>query len=103
MAITTPAWLRQAIFYEVFPRLHSAAGNFDGVRADLPRIQALGVDVLYLMPIYPMGDGRDNRLGSPYGIYDHRALNPEYGDEAALRALLDEAHRLGLKVSLDVV
>lgn len=103
MAQTTPDWLRRAVFYEVFPRLHSAAGNFDGVRRDLPRIRDLGVDVLYLMPIYPMGDGRDNRLGSPYGIYDHRAINPEYGDEAALRALVAEAHRLGLKVILDVV
>lgn len=103
MALETPDWLRAAVFYQVFPRLHSAAGNFDGVRADLPRIRDLGADVLYLMPIHPMGDGTDNRLGSPYGIYDHRAINPEYGDEASLRALVDEAHALGLKVILDVV
>ncbi len=91
------------MFYEVFPRLHSERGDFEGVRQDLPRIRDLGVDVLYLMPIHPMGDGKDNRLGSPYGIYDHRAINPEYGSEDDLRRLVDDAHALGLKVILDVV
>ncbi len=99
----TPDWYRSAVFYQVFPRLHSEAGNFEGVRADLPRIRELGADVLYLMPIHPMGDGTRHHLGSPYGIYDHRAINPAYGTEADLRHLIEDAHALGLKVILDVV
>jgi len=103
MAIETQSWLRSAVVYQVFPRLHSELGNFEGVRQDLGRIRDLGADILYIMPIHPMGDGRDNRVGSPYGIHDHQAINPEYGTEADLRRLVDDAHRLGLKVILDVV
>ncbi len=103
MAIETPAWLHSAVFYQVFPRLHSATGDFAGVRHDLPRISSLGADVLLMMPIHPMGDGKDNRLGSPYGIHDHRAINPEYGSEAELRSLIEEAHALELKIIFDVV
>ncbi|MGF1634138.1 MAG: alpha-amylase family glycosyl hydrolase [Phycisphaerae bacterium] len=103
MAHTTPDSLRHAVVYQVFPRLHSESGDFAGVRRDLPRIRSLGTDVLYLMPVHPMGDGRDNRLGSPYGIHDHRAINPEYGTPDDLRRLVDEAHELGMRVILDVV
>lgn len=103
MSLNTPKTLRASIFYQVFPRLHSSKGNFEGVREDLPRIRQLGCDILYLMPVHPMGDGCDNRVGSPYGIYDHRAINPEYGTEKDLRALVSEAHRQGLRVILDVV
>jgi alpha-amylase len=103
MATTTPSWLRSAVVYQVFPRLHSESGDFEGVRRDLGRIRDLGVDILYIMPIHPMGDGKDNRVGSPYGIHDHRAINPEYGTESDLRRLVHEAHDLGLRVILDVV
>lgn len=103
MALETPRTLRASVFYQVFPRLHSVEGNFAGVRNDLTRIRELGADILYLMPIHPMGDGLDNRTGSPYGIHDHRAINPEYGTVEELQALTNDAHQLGLKVILDVV
>jgi glycosidase len=90
--------------YSVYVRNHSVNGTFTEVVADLPRIQALGVDIIWLLPIHPIGViNKKGELGCPYSIRDYRAVNPEYGDLPAFQRLLEEAHRLGLKVMLDVV
>ena len=90
--------------YSVFVRNYSRAGTFEAVRADLARIRALGVDVIWLMPIHPIGvTGRKGTIGSPYAIRDYRAVDPAYGTVDDLRRLVGDAHALGMRVIIDVV
>lgn len=104
MAANTPEWVRSAVIYEVFPRSHAADGTFAGVYRDLERIARLHTDILWLMPIHPIGvAGRKGTLGSPYAIRDYRAIHPDLGDERSFRMLIDAAHTLGMKVMMDVV
>ena len=104
MAANTPEWIRSAIIYEVFPRNHTAEGTFVALYRDLERIAGLHADILWLMPIHPIGVvGRKGTLGSPYAISDYRAISPELGDERSFRMLVDRAHALGMKVMIDVV
>lgn len=85
-------------------RSHSADGAFAGVTADLPRLRQMGVDVVWLMPIHPIGRAaRKGSLGSPYAVADYRAVNPEYGSAEDFAALVARAHELGLRVMIDVV
>ena len=103
-ARTAPNWLRDGIIYEVFPRNFSKDGNFNGVTARLDELKDLGVDILWLMPIHPLGEKlRKGTLGSPYAVRDYYAVNPAFGTEADLKRLVSEAHRRGLKVILDIV
>lgn len=87
--------------YEVNPRVFSAAKNLQGITNRLDSLQSLGINVVWLMPIYPTGSVRS--VGSPYAIRDYFAVNPEYGSLDDLRALVEEAHRLGMAVILDWV
>ena len=104
MAKNTPRSYRNLVIYEVYVRNHGPNGTFADVEADLPRIKALGVDVIWFMPIHPIGEvARKGSLGSPYSIVDYRAVNPEYGTRADLKQLIDRAHDLGLKVMIDAV
>lgn len=104
MARNTPGWLRHAVIYEIYVPGHSAPGTFEGVTADLERIKDLGADIIWLMPIHPIGEeGRKGSLGSPYAIKDYRAINPLLGDTAGLRELIDKTHHLGMKIIIDVV
>ncbi len=92
---------QDAVIYQVNVRAFSQSGNFAGVTARLDSIKALGVNVLYLMPIYPVGVLR--AVNSPYAVKDYLAVNPEFGALADLRALVDGAHARGLSVMLDWV
>jgi glycosidase len=93
-----------AIIYQVNIRAFSEAGTLNGVRERLGEIQALGANVVYLMPIYPVGQERAaEKLGSPYAVKDYKAVNPDFGSMADLRALVDEAHSKGMAVILDWV
>jgi cyclomaltodextrinase len=103
-ARSTPAWVRQGIVYEIFPRQFSATGNFAGITAQLERLQRLGVNILWLMPIHPIGKlNVKGTLGSPYAVRDYYDINPDYGSAADLHRLIGEAHRRGLKVIIDIV
>ena len=103
-ARTVPAWLRDGIIYEIFPRNFSPDGNFNGITARLDELKELGVDILWLMPIHPMGEkGRKGSIGSPYAVRDYLAINPAYGTEADLKRLVAEAHKRGQKVIIDIV
>ena len=76
----SPDWLRNGTVYEIFPRDFSAAGNLNGVTARLDDLQNLGVDILWTMPIHPIGEKfRKGELGSPYSIKDYYAVDPNYG------------------------
>ncbi len=99
-----PDWAKNAVLYELNIRQFSPEGNFAGVVAQLPRLKDLGVDIIWLMPIHPIGkDRRKGTLGSPYSVYDFKAVNPDFGTEADLKNLVAKAHELGLKVILDWV
>ncbi len=99
-----PAWLSSAVIYEVFPRDFSPSGDLNGVTAGLDRLHQLGVDVVWLMPIHPIGQvKRKGTLGSPYSVRDYYAINPDYGSKDDLHRLVAEAHRRGMKVILDIV
>src|SRR5439155_19818930 len=73
-------------------------------QAQLPRLKALGVDIIWLMPVQPIGrKNRKGALGSYYSIADYTAINPELGTMADFDALVATAHREGIKVLLDWV
>lgn len=104
MATNTQKQLRNLTMYSIYVRNYSEEGTFEAVRRDLPRIRALGVDLLWFLPIHPIGRaGRKGTLGSPYAISDYRAVNPEYGTREDFVRLVDEAHRLGMRCLIDVV
>jgi cyclomaltodextrinase len=104
MAQDTPKWLKHAIIYEVFVRNHSVEGTFDKVREDLERIQELGVDIVWLMPIHPISEvGRKGTYGCPYAIQNYREISKDLGDEVSLKRLIDKTHELGMKIIIDVV
>ncbi len=94
----------RAVLYQINVRQYSAAGTLAAVQADLPRLKALGVDILWLMPIQPIGVlNRKGSLGSYYSIRDYTAVNPEFGTLADAKAFVAAAQGLGFKVILDWV
>lgn len=100
----SPSWARDAVIYEIFPRDFSPTGDLPGVTARLDELHRLGVTVLWLMPIHPIGElKRKGRLGSPYSIRDYYAINSDYGSKDDLRRLVMTAHKLGMKVIMDLV
>lgn len=104
MAENTRKAYRNQVIYSVYVRNHTREGTFEGVRRDLPRIRELGTDIVWLMPIHPIGEkARKGTLGSPYAIRDYRGINPEYGTPEDFRRLVDDIHRLGMKCIIDVV
>ena len=98
------SWVARSALYQVFVRDFSPSGNFRGLINGLDRIQSSGADVLWLMPIYPIGAlNRKGSLGSPYAVRDYRAFNPDYGNAADFRALVESVHGRGMKLILDWV
>ncbi len=97
-------WSRQATIYEVNLRQFTPEGTIRAFAAHLPRLKAMGVDILWLMPIHPIGvKHRKGTLGSYYAVRDYTAVNPEFGTLADVKALVAEAHRLGMKLIIDWV
>jgi glycosidase len=104
MAKDTPEHCRNLVLYEIYVRNHGPNGTFDDVEADLARIRSMGVDVVWFMPMHPIGMmNKKGSLGSPYSIADYREVNPDYGTRADLARLIERAHSLELKVMIDVV
>jgi hypothetical protein len=104
MALDTPIHYRNLVLYEIYVRNHGPNGTFADVEADLPRIAVMGVDVIWFMPIHPIGQlHKKGSLGCPYSIRDYREVNPEYGTKADFARLIERGHALGLKVMIDVV
>ncbi len=103
-ARTAPAWLRESVIYEIYPRSFSAVGDFNGITAQLDQLKDLGVNILWLMPIHPIGEKlKKGTFGSPYAVRDYCAINPEFGTTNDFRRLLKEAHARGQRVILDIV
>ena len=92
------------VIYEVFVRNFSQEGNFKGVEAQIPRLKELGVDVVWLMPIYTPGEeGRWGTYSSPYAVRDYKGLDPDYGTAADFRSLVNAIHENGMEIWLDWV
>ena len=99
-----PAWSRRAVIYEVNVRQFTPEGTIAALQRHLPRLRRLGVDILWLMPVQPIGKkNRKGSLGSYYAIADYRAINPEFGTASDFRSFVNAAHRQGMKVILDWV
>jgi len=104
MAVQTSKSLRNQVMYSVYVRQFSSEGTFQKVREALPHIRALGVDIVWLMPIHPVGEmARKGTLGSPYAICDYRAVNPEFGTLEDFCELVEAVHAQGMKCIMDVV
>ncbi len=98
------SWMARPALYEVFVRDFSPQGNFAGVQDGLDRIEATGANVIWLMPIYPLGQiNKKGSIGSPYAVADYRGINPDFGTAAELHRLIDAAHEHNMKVILDFV
>jgi glycosidase len=98
------SWVARSALYEVFVQDFSPTGDFRGMIKGLDRIQAAGANVVWVMPIYPIGvEGRKGTLGSPYAARDFRAINPALGTAQDFRALVEAVHARGMKIILDWV
>jgi glycosidase len=97
-------WSRNANIYEVNVRQYTPEGTLNAFAKHMPRLKEMGVDILWLMPIYPISEkNRKGSMGSYYAVADYQKVNPEFGTLEDLKSLVDEAHKLGMKVILDWV
>lgn len=102
--MNAPDWTRDAVLYELNLRHFTPEGTLAAAATHLERLRDLGIDIVWLMPVHPIGEvNRKGTLGSPYAVRDHRAVNPEFGTLDDLRTFVDRAHDLGLRVILDWV
>lgn len=103
-SVQQPEWAANAVIYEVNIRQYTKEGTFAAFEQHLPRLKELGVDVLWIMPMYPISQkNRKGELGSYYAIADYKAVNPEFGYNADFKQLVNKAHELGFKVIIDWV
>jgi glycosidase len=96
--------VRDGVIYEIYPRAFSPQGNFNGITARLDDLKDLGVNMLWLMPIHPIGqEKKKGTIGSPYAVRDYYGINPDYGTKDDFKKLISESHRRGMKVIIDIV
>jgi glycosidase len=99
-----PDWSKSAVIYEVNIRQYTPEGTINAFSEHLPRLKKLGVGILWLMPVYPIGEkNRKGSLGSYYSIKDYQSVNPEFGTMEDLRALVKKVHAMGMHIVLDWV
>lgn len=99
-----PSWAKDAVIYEVNIRQYTPEGTFNAFVEHLPRLQAMGVDILWLMPVQPIGElNRKGSLGSYYSIQNYTTTNPEFGTIKDFKKLVEEAHKHDMYVILDWV
>jgi glycosidase len=102
--VNHPEWTKNATIYEVNIRQYTPEGTFNAFARHLPRLKNLGVEILWIMPIHPIGsEKRKGKLGSYYSVRDYKAVNPEFGTMQDFDTLVRQAHNLGLKVIIDWV
>ncbi|HHT39607.1 MAG: alpha-amylase family glycosyl hydrolase [Acholeplasmatales bacterium] len=103
MAENTKTSLRNLTIYQVFLRQH-LKGTFKSLEKDLNRIRNLGIDIIYLLPVHPIGElQRKGSVGSPYSIKDYLAIDDTFGTMEDFKALIKAAHQLNLKIMIDIV
>ena len=97
-------WIYDTVVYEMNIRQYTPEGTFAAAQAQLPRLERLGVDIIWLMPIYPIGEKeRKGTLGSYYAVRDYCAVNPEFGTMEDFESFLAAAKARGFRVILDWV
>ena len=100
----TDVWHKNATIYEVNVRQFTPEGTFNAFLPHIDRIHNMGIDILWFMPIHPIGEvNRKGGLGSYYSVKDYKGVNPEHGTTADFKAVVDKAHSLGMKVLIDWV
>ena len=100
----SPDWLRSSVMYEIFPRNFSQEGTLNAVTARLDELNNLGVNILWLMPVHPIGEKmRKGSVGSPFSVRDFYAINPDYGTTNDFKQLIEGAHQRNMKVIMDIV
>lgn len=96
--------LKNQVIYSVYVRNYGESGTFKEVEDDLKRIKNLGTDIIWFMPIHPIGvEKKKGNLGCPYAIKDYRGINPEYGTLEDFTDLVNAIHEIGMKCIIDVV
>lgn len=104
MSVNTSKDLRNLFVYQVYVRNYSKEGTFKALKNDLKRIKDLGVDVVYLLPIHPIGQvNRKGTKGSPYSIKDYYGINEELGTLEDFKSLINEIHQLDMLIMMDIV
>jgi|AntRauTorcE11897_2_1112592.scaffolds.fasta_scaffold04348_2 glycosidase len=99
-----PEWTKSANIYEVNIRQYSPEGTFNAFKKDLPRLKKMGVDILWLMPIHPIGvKNRKGKLGSYYSIQDYKGVNPSFGTLDDFKSLVKSVHEKDMKLIMDWV
>lgn len=99
-----PEWSYSAVLYELNIRQFTEEGTLNAAIERLPFLRSIGIDAIWLMPIYPIGaEGRKGSLGSYYSIRDYKGVNPEFGTKDDFRAFVSAAHAMGIKILLDWV
>jgi glycosidase len=98
------AWTRNANIYEVNIRQYTQEGTIKAFEKHLPRLKRMGVKILWIMPVQPIGEkNRKGTMGSYYSISDYTAVNPEFGSMDDFKQLVRTAHAMDMKVILDWV
>ena len=101
--ITHPEWSKNATIYEVNIRQYTPEGTFKAFEKNLPRLKNMGIDIIWLMPIHPIGEkNRKGKLGSYYSVKDFKGVNPEFGTMQDFKHLVNEIHKLGMYVIIAV-
>lgn len=99
-----PTFLRSSNMYEVNIRQYTKEGTFKAFSTHLPRLKEMGVQILWIMPIHPIGIiKRKGILGSYYSIQNHKGVNEEFGTEQDFKDLVLQVHSLGMKIIIDWV
>jgi cyclomaltodextrinase / maltogenic alpha-amylase / neopullulanase len=102
--ITLPEWAKNATVYELNIRQFSDEGTFKGIEQQLPRLKKMGIDIIWLMPVQPIGElHRKGSMGSYYSVKNYLKVNPEFGTQDDFRSLVNAIHREGMYVILDWV
>ncbi|MDX1671442.1 MAG: alpha-amylase family glycosyl hydrolase [Balneolaceae bacterium] len=102
--IEHPEWSKDAVMYEVNIRQYTPEGTFEAFQEHLPRLKEMGVDILWLMPIHPIGEkNRKGELGSYYSIQDYTAVNSNFGTMEDFKNLVKATHEQGMKLIIDWV
>ncbi len=99
-----PDWIKNATMYEVNIRQYTPEGTFNAFSSHLPRLKELGVDILWLMPIHPIGEiNRKGSLGSYYSVKNYKKINPQFGTMEDFKTLVKMTHDLGMYLVIDWV
>ena len=113
-ARVSPAWITDGVMYQLWLRAFTPEGTLKAAEKRLPQVAAAGVTIIYLSPINLQDDDmrkehwaprqrKTDNPRNPYRIKDHDVIDPEYGSEEDLRTFVKEAHRLGMRVLMDLV